>query len=63
MVPRGLEPRTLRLLAVRSSQLSYETVRARNRARRGSSRAQSGIPHLGLAKAKGGVVQLELARG
>ena len=27
MVPRGLEPRTLRLLAVRSSQLSYETVR------------------------------------
>ena len=25
MVPRGLEPRTLRLLAVRSSQLSYET--------------------------------------
>ena len=27
MVPRGLEPRTLRLLAVRSSQLSYETLR------------------------------------
>ena len=27
MVPRGLEPRTLRLLAVRSSQLSYETSR------------------------------------
>ena len=26
MVPRGLEPRTLRLLAVRSDQLSYETV-------------------------------------
>ena len=26
MVPRGLEPRTLRLLAVRSSQLSYETL-------------------------------------
>ena len=26
MVPRGLEPRTLRLLAVRSNQLSYETV-------------------------------------
>ena len=25
MVPRGLEPRTLRLLAVRSGQLSYET--------------------------------------
>ena len=25
MVPRGLEPRTVRLLAVRSSQLSYET--------------------------------------
>ena len=25
MVPRGLEPRTLRLLAVRFSQLSYET--------------------------------------
>ena len=25
MVPRGLEPRTLRLLAVRSDQLSYET--------------------------------------
>ena len=28
MVPRGLEPRTLRLLAVRSNQLSYETNRA-----------------------------------
>ena len=27
MVPRGLEPRTLRLLAVRSKQLSYETCR------------------------------------
>ena len=26
MVPCGLEPRTLRLLAVRSSQLSYETT-------------------------------------
>ena len=26
MVPHGLEPRTLRLLAVRSNQLSYETV-------------------------------------
>ncbi len=26
MVPRGLEPRTLRLLAVRSNQLSYETM-------------------------------------
>ena len=25
LVPRGLEPRTLRLLAVRSDQLSYET--------------------------------------
>ena len=25
VVPRGLEPRTLRLLAVRSNQLSYET--------------------------------------
>jgi hypothetical protein len=25
MVPRGLEPRTLRLLAVRFNQLSYET--------------------------------------
>ena len=25
MVPRGLEPRTLRFLAVRSNQLSYET--------------------------------------
>ena len=24
MVPRGLEPRTLRLLAVRSNQLSYD---------------------------------------
>ena len=28
MVPRGLEPRTLRLLAVRSNQLSYETLDA-----------------------------------
>ena len=28
MVPRGLEPRTLRLLAVRSNQLSYETSAA-----------------------------------
>ena len=26
MVPRGLEPRTLRSLAVRSNQLSYETL-------------------------------------
>ena len=26
LVPRGLEPRTLRLLAVRSNQLSYETI-------------------------------------
>ena len=26
MVPLGLEPRTLRLLAVRSNQLSYETL-------------------------------------
>ena len=26
MVPRALEPRTLRLLAVRSNQLSYETL-------------------------------------
>ena len=26
MVPHGLEPRTLRLLAVRSDQLSYETL-------------------------------------
>ena len=26
MVPRGLEPRTLWLLAIRSNQLSYETV-------------------------------------
>ena len=25
VVPRGLEPRTLRLLAVRSNQLSYRT--------------------------------------
>ena len=25
VVPRGLEPRSLRLLAVRSNQLSYET--------------------------------------
>ena len=28
MVPRGLEPRTLMLLAVRSNQLSYETSEA-----------------------------------
>ena len=27
MVPRGLEPRTLRLLAARSNQLSYETLK------------------------------------
>ena len=26
MVPRGFEPRTLRLLAIRSNQLSYETL-------------------------------------
>ena len=26
LVPRGLEPRTLRLVAVRSNQLSYETL-------------------------------------
>ena len=31
MVPRGLEPRTLRLLAVRSNQLSYETIGLRSR--------------------------------
>ena len=30
MVPRGLEPRTLRLLAVRSNQLSYETIETRS---------------------------------
>ena len=34
MVPRGLEPRTLQLLAVRSNQLSYET--------------SGGLPLLGL---------------
>jgi hypothetical protein len=34
VVPRGLEPRTLRLLAVRSNQLSYETA---------DDRAQDGI--------------------
>ena len=28
MLPRGLEPRTLRLLAVRSDQLSYKSLRA-----------------------------------
>ena len=27
MLPRGLEPRTLRLLAVRSDQLSYKSAR------------------------------------
>ena len=27
MVPRGLEPRTLWLLAIRSNQLSYETLK------------------------------------
>ena len=27
MLPRGLEPRTLRLLAVRSDQLSYKSQR------------------------------------
>ena len=30
MVPCGLEPRTLRLLAVRSNQLSYEILRKNN---------------------------------
>ena len=33
MVPRGLEPRTLRLLAVRSNQLSYETAGEEQRQR------------------------------
>ena len=33
MVPRGLEPRTLRLSAVRSNQLSYETCCSRFSAR------------------------------
>ena len=33
MVPRGLEPRTLQLLAVRSNQLSYETCCSRFSAR------------------------------
>ena len=32
MVPRGLEPRTLRLLAVRSNQLSYETLKTQQSA-------------------------------
>ena len=32
VVPRGLEPRTLRLLAVRSNQLSYETIEERGAA-------------------------------
>ena len=32
MVPRGLEPRTLRLLAVRSNQLSYETLKMQGHA-------------------------------
>ena len=30
VVPRGLEPRTVRLLAVRSNQLSYETSDSEN---------------------------------
>ncbi len=30
MVPRGLEPGTLRLLALRSNQLSYETLATAN---------------------------------
>lgn len=34
VVPRGLEPRTLRLLAVRSNQLSYETYVKNDRSRR-----------------------------
>ena len=40
MVPRGLELRTLRLLAVRSSQLSYETSQTSESA---------GCPQLGRA--------------
>ena len=44
MVPRGLEPRTLRLLAVRSNQLSYET-RARHPAGTDISLAFSDVAH------------------
>jgi hypothetical protein len=48
MVPRGLEPRTLRLLAVRSNQLSYETVARRRPAgqRKGPSAAARGAARL-----------------
>jgi hypothetical protein len=39
MLPRGLEPRTLRLLAVRSDQLSYKSQRR-------GTRHQSNLPNL-----------------
>ena len=51
MVPRGLEPRTLRLLAVRSNQLSYETSRVMLLCRSYCSEAR--VP------ATGSVVQLQ----
>ena len=34
LLPRGLEPRTLRLLAVRSDQLSYKSFRLFTKSRR-----------------------------
>ena len=50
LVPRGLEPRTLRLLAVRSNQLSYETTRlpirgfSQNKNPKGKRRAEYHSP-------------------
>ena len=46
MVPRGIEPRTLRLLAVRSNQMSYETLRrCSHRAPHSSSAATATTAH------------------
>ena len=45
MVPCGLEPRTLRLLAVRSNQLSYETSECDARATTLGVRARPKAQH------------------
>jgi hypothetical protein len=51
VVPRGLEPRTLRLLAVRSNQLSYETsCRCSARGAVNSSRSWAS-PRAGMRRA------------
>ena len=56
MVPRGLEPRTLRLLAVRSNQLSYETLETKGPTILLGSNHNASIGH-GREK---GVIEIEI---